>query len=628
MYNDDFDDDYFEDDDMYNDDFDDDYFEDDDMYFEYTLDLETIPQINAALSNLINYSYRIYDLTVGEMYKLEKSRLINSEKYEQCLKRLKILKLKEQRILDNLTDTINYGDFDDYINSLADELIYDKDKKEAIKQRITYMFEKIAAENNAYCDRELSSEFAREYYYTKDMYLNFLNKIKGCQIHSARVLKNKYVISFTNPDVETELLYAGYKIENIIRTKEEDKHKFLNIEAEVYETEKKEFYYDFAAVQIDTLVKQTKDSEKNCQEIYNSLDLIKFLLKKVSTKDLYIIQMKCEDKVEEDMTTILYDDISVVDKLIELCLKELEKRKDIENDKIEENINVESLSEELIDNLFNLIKQDSKIYDISMKLCSLEINGKKDTKKFEILINELEELINKEKEIVTQINITSRQKDVVYNLLNTSINIIAGLNGYPLPKSLESLCDNNVLNNRNEVIKQRILNLIPELYFMDDSVYPTADVPTFIIQKHLIEVLKEFEKNINEVQDKAPLILVKYETLLANSDLLDDFVNVKGKVEDIILFDDETLATLLNIDLEEYQFDKSELLSNYVLLISQGNLENPIENPTSIELARMEFQGVYINVAMDNITDEQIKTMSEDELKKQELQKIKIKEKH
>ena len=57
-------------------------------------------------------------------------------------------------------------------------------------------------------------------------------------------------------------------------------------------------------------------------------------------------------------------------------------------------------------------------------------------------------------------------------------------------------------------------------------------------------------------------------------------------------------------------------------------MENPIENPTSIELARMEFQGVYINVAMDNITDEQIKTMSEDELKKQELQKIKIKEKH
>ena len=162
---------------MYNDDnYDDDMFDDYDEIFEYTLDLKSMEKINAALKNLVVYSSKIYDLTVEEMYRLESLRLHNSAKYEKCLNQLKILRKKEERILDNIGNSINYEDFDEYVNSITDELVLNQNQNQAIKQRISYMFEKRAAENNEYFDKDLSDEFCREYYYIKDTCLNFLLK--------------------------------------------------------------------------------------------------------------------------------------------------------------------------------------------------------------------------------------------------------------------------------------------------------------------------------------------------------------------------------------------------------------------------------------------------------------------
>ena len=257
-------------------------------------------------------------------------------------------------------------------------------------------------------------------------------------------------------------------------------------------------------------------------------------------------------------------------------------------------------------------------------MCLLEINNKINTNDFETLLDELEQSIKKEQEIVSEIEIADCEKDVVANILDTSINLIAGLNGFKFINDLEALCDENNLINRNIIVRQRILNLIPDLYTVDDSVYKNSDVPLYIIQNNLIEVMKEFEKNIGEAKDKIPLIVAKYEEIIANDDLTDDFVKAKGKVENMITFDDETLAALLELDLEEYKFDKSELLFNYIILTIEGLFEHPNQNPTPLEMARMEFQGVFINVAADNI---QTEIIYEDELSEEveEIQKIKTK---
>jgi len=618
---------------MYNDDnYDDDMFDDYDEIFEYTLDLKSMEKINAALKNLVVYSSKIYDLTVEEMYRLESLRLHNSAKYEKCLNQLKILRKKEERILDNIGNSINYEDFDEYVNSITDELVLNQNQNQAIKQRISYMFEKRAAENNEYFDKDLSDEFCREYYYIKDTCLNFLLKTKGREKQTPRILKYKYKQAFVNRDIETELLYAGYNLNNLVKTPEESKHKLLNMELSIYQLEKAEFYYSFTRDKIQSLIKQSQnlnieDIDKN--EIYCNLDFIKFLLKKVSKEDLSILAIECGSLVEDDNTIILYDDISVVDKLIEYCAKETNKYQSIQKDnsydeEINQNEYVESLSEQLVDQIFSLIKQSAKTYDIAIKMCLLEINNKINTNDFETLLDELEQSIKKEQEIVSEIEIADCEKDVVANILDTSINLIAGLNGFKFINDLEALCDENNLINRNIIVRQRILNLIPDLYTVDDSVYKNSDVPLYIIQNNLIEVMKEFEKNIGEAKDKIPLIVAKYEEIIANDDLTDDFVKAKGKVENMITFDDETLAALLELDLEEYKFDKSELLFNYIILTIEGLFEHPNQNPTPLEMARMEFQGVFINVAADNI---QTEIIYEDELSEEveEIQKIKTK---
>jgi len=593
----------------------------DDIFLDYTMDIDSIEKLTAAIKNLIDYSDRIYDLTVEKMCELESLRLQNKKEYEECLKRLRIYRIKEQRILDNIDGNIYYINFEEHINSLTDQLVSDPNKNTAIKQRINYIFEKKAAENNEYYDEELSSAFYRSNCYTKDAILGFMLRIKGKNI--PRIIQYKYSQAFINRDVETELLYAGYDLNNIITMTEENKRRILNIDLDIYNDEKKEFYLDFTMATIKSLVEQSRNLKIDKNEVYNALDLIRFLLKKVPKSDLYIIEKECKNFLENDNTVILYKDVSVVDKLIELCTNKIHTKQKYKNSLYsEENENTESLSEELIDNLFNLIKQVSNTYDIAMRMCLLEIKNKTYTKEFKTLLSKLESSITKEKEIVSKIEISNSQKDVVVDILNTSINLIIDLNGFYFIKDLDTLCDDDSLSNRNITIRQRILNLIPELYMIDDSVYKSPNVPLYIIQSHLIEVLKEFEKSIRERENKSPLIVAKYEEIIANDDLTDDFVKAHGKVENMISFDDETLATLLEIELEEYKFDKSELLYNYITLTLQGLMENPIDNPNPLEQARIEFQGLFISIAANSVQDGLIEIVYEDELSEEELEEV------
>lgn len=610
------------DDDFYEDDY------DDDMFYEIITDLKSMEQINNALTNLINYSARIYELTMEEMYELESFRKQKSSKFESCLKKLKILKIKEQRIIDNIKDEIAYEDFSDYIDKLVDKNILDANQNSAIKQRITYMFEKAAAANNAYFDEEVSREFSREYYYTKDIILTFLMKNKNRINKNSRLLKYKYKQAFINADIETELLYSGYNLDNIVRSKEEDKHNFLGIDKELYTEEKIEFYYDFTMNTIKSLIKQTKNKKVDKDEVYDTLDLIRFLLKKVITEDLPLIYDECANHIENDNTIILYKDISVIDKLLDLCVAESDRRyltnvDSKENDKQEENISVSKLSEELIDQTFNLIKQVNNTCEIGMKMCILEIHNKQQSDEFNLLLNQLEASTQKENDIINHLEINENEKDVIANIINTSLNLILGIDAYQFSKDLEALCDEDSLSNRNNIIRQRIYNLIPNIYLIDDSVYKNSDVPLFIIQQHLIEVMKEFEKNINEAKEKAPLIVAKYEEILCNNDLTNDFLLANGKIQNLISLDDEVLAKLLEIDIDEYIFDKSELLYNYVTLTIQGLLENPVEDPSPLELARIEFQGLFINIAAESIMDDKVEIVYEDELSEEEIQKIK-----
>jgi len=246
-----------------------------------------------------------------------------------------------------------------------------------------------------------------------------------------------------------------------------------------------------------------------------------------------------------------------------------------------------------------------------MKMCLLESQDKQNTIKYKELLNDLKDSVLKEKKISQEIEIASSEMDVITDIINNCINLIAEA---PDEKTdIEYLCNTDNNSGRNYIIARRISDLVG-LYYLDDSIYKHDNEPSIILQSHLIEVLKVLDEAIKENDNKLPLINVKYEALIFNIDLTDCFIEAEGLIENMILLDDNLLAALLEIELDEYEFDKSELLYNYISLIVDEFLENEQLEIDEIENARLVFKGMFIELASKYIQDGKVEIISEDEL--------------
>lgn len=585
----------------------------DDM--EYIESLTEIKKTKQALENLVHYCDKIYNLTMKKMYNLEKQGLQNTKEYEQSLKQLKILKLKEQRILNNIS-TITFEYYEEYIDDIIRKNTTSKTKRELLKSRIFYIITKIDIINDEYLEDEDKEEIMRRNECIKELELEFI--IYNEENKNKEALKEKYIQSFINNDLETELLFAGFNPKELIKFTDEDKAKLYKQEIERFENEQQEFIYEYFIELIDNLLDSSQDPKANKTKIKNTINKIGFISKKLMSQDLILIKEDLETELEDDNTIPLSEDISVLESVLNTIQNELQLRGDLPQinfeEEIEENEEIEyytkGLSENQIDNIISLIKQAKITYDIGMKMCVLEIKNQNTDIEFQKCFEALKDSHNKEKEIANKIKLTPKETEIIIDVLEKYLNILTaedlGIDNLDYPR----LSD--------EIVKQRIINLLPGLYEVDSSVYKDPLVPEFIIQSHLIEVLKQFDKKIKKENNPAALILVKYEEIISNVDLTDDFINANGIIENITNFDDETLAKILEIDLEEYQFDKSELLYNYTILIIQSILETLPEETSPIEKARLLLQSIFIEKAQESISEEK-------EITFQESQETKIK---
>ena len=650
----------------------------DDMEKYYTiLPKEEFRRINTAFHNLVEYDSRIYDLTTNTMYRLERTRMQKSAKYEQCLQTLKLLKLKEQRILENIGSYIDIEDFTSYIESFIYQETNDEAKRKMIMRRIMNMVSEMTLESDEFLEEEDIATMKRGIEYLNDLHINFIKKIGNRSAKTPRLIQYKYHLAFTNPKLETDLMFAGFQPKDLIRTSIKDKIKSLNIDLDSYEVEKEEVYYEYFLDILNEIVTESqennsdkiqnqiakflndhviKSQENNFDNILNEitntlnniresqkdnfdknkiknqLNLLSFMAKKMPTIDLVIIHHELISDLENDSTGILYQDVSVLECLLDLIQKELTKRDDYDNTQSfnqlmfgsEEQGEIEyidALPEEQVSNIFELINQVTTTYNIGMKLSFLETLDKKDTTEFKKNIDFLRNSAEKEKEIAKKIIATQPANEIIIDVLDNCLNLIAGVSpGH----TIDHLCSAEALDNRNEVIMQRIINLLPELYTVNDNVYRSSNVPRFILQAHLLEVLSRFEQVINENQEDKPyLITTKYEEIIANDDLTEDFINAEGNMENLVLLDDETLASILGIELDEYKFDKSELLHNYVSLTIESIFESPQAEITDLEHARLIFKSVYIDTALENIEDRFLETSSQENNQEKTYQKTK-----
>lgn len=576
---------------------------------------EEFKKINTAFQKLVDYSSRIYDLTTKTMYELERARKQTTKKYKQCLNKLKILKQKETRILSNIGPNIDIEDFQNYIDSYIYNDIPDEIKREYVTKRIMNVVNEMTLVSDEFLTDEDIQQIQRGIEYLNDLHLSFLKKISSLCSKTPRLMKFKYQLAFTNPKIETELLYSGFQGKNIITLSKNNKNELYNIDQDTYETELFEIYYDYFCDILNTIVEESTKENFDKNKVKNYLNLLEFINKQTLTNDLIIIKQEILDDLENDTTGILYQDVSVLERLLEIVETELNKRSDYDNTKTfnqaifgtaeEGEIEFEeSISEDQVNNIFDLIKQVTKTYNIGMELCELEKQNKKETEKFKQTIKLLKESTEKEKEYAKQIT----SVETVGEIIDTCLNIITGIEPQNI-NTLENICSSETIDNRYEVIKQRIINLLPELYFIDTSVYKSSDVPRFILQAHLIKVLRIFEEIIKENKNaNSPLITVKYEEILANEDLTEDFINANGQIKRMLLLDDETLSTILEIDIDEFTFDKCELLNNYIAVSIENILEFQIQDPTELEKARLLFAGTYIDIAADELLNNNIDT--------------------
>ncbi len=621
------------------DDYDDDFDDDFNIVFTYY----DFDKVNAALSTLIDIDSRIYDLTFKEMLPLEKQNQLASMHFEKCLKKLRILKSKENRIISSIASYISIEDVDNEIEMYIAEFSGDdKEKEECIRGRISYVFNKIELEQSDLFYYEEHLEAQINFKQIADMHLAFIKSMNPNSKKYTRLLKLKYERSFNQPEIETELLFAGFNAKNLVKTSIADNALSFGLtisdetstnhkpDIETYKIMQEQTYFYYIQDVISDLLVIGPEDNIDLDKIRNELDEIKYVLRKMKASDIRQILEAIELDLENNQTISLDMDTNIAETIYNMVKKAYEKKTNITyeknipiiNDEILDNSQNDKFSQELIEQLFKLVKLSCEIYSTGMKLCKLEIRRQKSSNQFNKTLEYLQDLLQKEREVAQNISECQEISDAIFDIIINHITFIAEIDKLKDLKGLFHLCKND--SNRNDIVTKRLVDIIPTIKTPNDNLYQSSDVPDYITQSHQIKVLKRFEKTINEaltVEERTSLITVKYEAILSDSNLTEDFFSTNTNIKNLLDFDDDFLAYLLGIEPDEYHFDKTEVLYNFSEVAYTEILKTMLEAKSPLEQARIEFKKVYLQVAMESLDEEMAKKLEDSYGNIEELQK-------
>lgn len=593
----------------------------------YVTSLEAFDRINDAFESLIDLFSRIYDLLYGELYILEKEGARNTIYFDECLRKLKIYYKKIDRVR-TIIGTVNYDDFSPLIEAAS----YDHDttpgKREIIMERIESMFNS-------------GSDFYREYYGDDDedviyyegpderfddhilnFHIDFIIHTASLTDRYPRLLKHRYELSMLYPEIEKELLYAGYNPENILNTSDVDRAHLMKIDLLDYENEKCEACFECIISTINSLISLTEKATFDIDKVRNMLDFIRFIAKKLLTEDLERVIEINERKMGSDNTGALYQDVSVFEVMMQILERELERRKFAELQELiatsdESNNNESNKTSTLVSGykmglLFDLVKQVIHTSHIMIELYGLEIVEKNNTPEFLLLIDRLRLSVEKEKELAGKIYFNDFERDMALELVEQNLILFSEINPSNTLEDLDCLCKNGLVIEYDDFIKSRIADLLPNLYSESNSFYKTPEIPEQIISSHHIETLKALEEIIPTSPERVPLIVAKYEIILASVRIMDAFIEYRGRISDIKLLDDYLAASLLDIEFDEYELDRSECLYLTILEYFE-NLGYLGQVLTPLEKARKKISALFVSLAIDKLLSEHIRYLWDEE---------------
>ena len=216
-------------------------------------------------------------------------------------------------------------------------------------------------------------------------------------------------------------------------------------------------------------------------------------------------------------------------------------------------------------------------------------------------INILDDIVQKEKEYARQLYFIPEEKDAAKELIEKYLEFIYNLDGRG------GIIDNNDINI--QIITKRIQNLLWPGKILDLSTFKDENIPNEIIKNYQLECLSEYEKYINE-NERNDYLGFKYLEVISDHNLTDEFIFEKGYIENAIILDDEITSKILGIEVEEYVFDKEDLISNHAtdIMTSLAMFSEDYELE-GFDKAALDYQTVALEIAFKYANEDDLEAL-------------------
>ena len=567
----------------------------------------------------------ICDLTVHKLLELEKEGIKDTSKYDKIIKEIEMLKLKENRIYEKLNASeYYYQSLEILDNIIKDISLGDEEKYEAISERLSFHFDVLFNEEsiiiemneNIYDYVDIDEDEEEEIviipeFQTLDFYtpvqIKFICELMKKDPKNKEYLKYKFYNSFIHPRLEEELFLARYNPNNI--------HDIdINLDAEASDITVDEYKKNmalaresFANTAFDNFVEDATDLETTPEKLELSYEQAQFGLSALETKKIAEFINKHFGSDEEYI--ISKEAVDYFDKLGNTLLDTIFSRDDynenilniLNSDNVDLDFSEIKFDKTTYDDLFDMINISKEIYFIATDLYCLDLIGKKGSKEYLDKINILDDIVQKEKEYARQLYFIPEEKDAAKELIEKYLEFIYNLDGRG------GIIDNNDINI--QIITKRIQNLLWPGKILDLSTFKDENIPNEIIKNYQLECLSEYEKYINE-NERNDYLGFKYLEVISDHNLTDEFIFEKGYIENAIILDDEITSKILGIEVEEYVFDKEDLISNHAtdIMTSLAMFSEDYELE-GFDKAALDYQTVALEIAFKYANEDDLEAL-------------------
>ena len=585
------------------------------------MDFLSEQEVVMAFYNLISIQAEIYDLTLNKLMQLEKEGIVNPLEYDRTIKKISNLKVKENRIYEKLNTSEYYYGLLDIVQNMIREISVDDEKMyEAIESRLDYYFSDLFEEecmisqmnDDIYDYIDIDEDYEGEIvivpeFNIMDFYtpiqVKFLKELMNADSKNEKYLNYKYYNSFICPRLEDELILAHYNPNNICDINEQLKAEAYEVEMDEYRKNANLAQEAFAENAFTNFV-QTAIEEEIDDDIELAYREALFGAGNLETRKIAEFVKKHFDSDEDYVVS--YEAIDYFESLGNSLLQIIFDREDydepilniLNSDNVSLDFSSVRFDKETYDNLFSLINISKEIYFVATNLFCLDLINRKGTKPFLDKLNILEELTKKEKEYAKKLYFNNEEKAAVMEIITKYLEFIYNLD------ARGGICANNEVNL--QIISKRITNILWDELVPDLSIFKDESVPEAIVKNYKLECLQEYEKYITG-DEKVEYLAFKYLEILSDADLTDEFIFEKGFIENAIILDDEFTSKMLGIDIDEYLYDKDDIIANHAYDIMASLVKYPKDYELEdLDKAILDYQTVALEIAFKYVNEEDL----------------------